>query len=93
MKKTLSLFLAFLMLFSSFSFVHAETQDEQNEAITFEDVLAGVATLEEYNATRTKADIIGDPGDDGASFPAGTYYLNNKKSGGFLRRQAVFFMV
>lgn len=85
MKKTLSLFLAFLMLFSSFSFVHAETQDEQNEAITFEDVLAGVATLEEYNATRTKADIIGDPGDDGASFPAGTYYLNNKKSGGFLR--------
>ncbi len=85
MKKTLSLFLAFLMLFSSFSFVHAETQDEQNEAITFEDVLAGVATLEEYNATRTKGDIIGGPGDDGASFPAGTYYLNNKSSSGFLR--------
>lgn len=88
MKKTLSLFLAFLMLFSSFSFVHAETQAEQNEAITFEDVLAGVATLEEYNATRTKADIIGGPGDDGASFPAGTYYLNNKSSSGFLRNSS-----
>ncbi len=84
MKKTLSLFLALLMLFASFSFAHAETSDEQSEHITFEDVLAGVATLEEYNATRTKADIIADPGASSGLANA-TYYFNNKSTGGFLK--------
>ncbi|MBR3298364.1 MAG: RICIN domain-containing protein [Clostridia bacterium] len=84
MKKTLSIFLAFLMLFLSFSFAHAETSDEQSETITFEDVLAGVATLEEYNATHTKGDIIGDPGSSSGLANA-TYYFNNKLTGGFLK--------
>lgn len=88
MKKTLSIFLALLMFFASFSFAHAETSDEQSETITFEDVLAGVVTLEEYNATRTKGDIIAGIGDGGFSFPAGTYYLNNQSSSGFLRNAA-----
>ncbi|MCD7783733.1 MAG: hypothetical protein LUI15_07610 [Firmicutes bacterium] len=94
--KAISFLLAVLMALSSFTIsafaleIEDASEDGTTAAVTWEDVIAGMATPEEYYEANGVSDLSADLGGEAstayvdASISANIYYINNRYTGKYM---------